>query len=66
MRRGVRRDNPNDTSDRAMLVNAEEASHRAALWELEGSSERTLPELFSTKYADLLKQPSDCLKKRIG
>ena len=61
-----RRDNPNDDSADAMLVNAQETSQRAALWELEGSLERTLPELFSSNYGDLLTESRRLLKERIG
>jgi hypothetical protein len=58
--------NPNDAAADAMLVNVEEASQRAALWELEGSIERTLPELFSSNYGDLLAESRRLLQARIG
>jgi hypothetical protein len=61
-----RRENPDDASASAMLVNAEEGSQRAALWELEGSLERTLPELFSSNYGDLLMESKRLLQERIG
>ena len=61
-----RRDNPNDASADALLLNAQETSQRAALWELEGSLERTLPELFSSNYGDLLTESRRLLKERIG
>lgn len=61
-----RQNNPNDASAEAMVVNAEETAQRAALWELEGSLERTLPELFSSNYGDLLMESRRMLKERIG
>jgi hypothetical protein len=61
-----RRNNPNDASADVMLVNAEEASQRAALWELKGSLERTLPELFSSNYGDLLTESRRLLQARVG
>jgi hypothetical protein len=61
-----RRANPADSSAGAMLVSAGDGSHRAALWELEGSLERTLPELFSSNYADLVAASKRLLNERIG
>ena len=61
-----RRKNPNDASADAMLINAKDASQRAALWELEGSLERTLPELFSSHYGDLLAESRRLLQTRVG
>ena len=61
-----RKDNPNDSSASAMLVNAQDGPQRAALWELEGSLERTLPELFSSNYADLVEASRRLLNERIG
>lgn len=49
-----RRSNPDDSSANPMIVHAESQSQRAALWQLEGSLERTLPELFSSNYGELL------------
>lgn len=50
-----RKSNPDDSSALPMLVNAENHSKRVALWQLEGSLERTLPELFSSNYDELLR-----------
>jgi hypothetical protein len=61
-----RRKNSNDASADGMLVNAEEASQRAALWELEGSIERILPELFSSNYGELLTESRRLLQARVG
>lgn len=49
-----RTNNPDDSSALPMVVNAESYSQRLALWRLEGSLERTPPELFSSKYGQLL------------
>lgn len=61
-----RRTNPHDSSAAAMLVSAEDGSQRAALWEFEGSLERTLPELFSSNYADLVAASKRVLNERIA
>lgn len=37
-----------------MLINAGEVAQRMALWQLEGSLEKTLPELFFPKYDELV------------
>ncbi len=61
-----RKDNPNDSSAGAMLVNAQEGSQRAALWELEGSLERTLPELFPATMLIFLRRLGDCSANESG
>ena len=57
-----RKSNPNDDSLSPMLVPANELSERIALWHLEGALERTLPELFSSNYADLLRDSKTLLE----
>jgi hypothetical protein len=49
-----RKSNPNDASANPMPIFAHEHAQRVALWQLEGALERTLPELFSSNYAELL------------
>jgi hypothetical protein len=49
-----RESNPDDSSAGPMLINAGETAQRMALWQLEGSLEKTLPELFFPKYDELL------------
>jgi len=46
--------NPDDSSASPMQVTAEDHAQRAAFWKLEGALERTLPELFSSNYDELL------------
>ena len=57
-----RKTNPNDNSANAMHVTANEHSERVALWQLEGAFERTLPELFSRNYAELLRESKRLLE----
>jgi|HubBroStandDraft_4_1064222.scaffolds.fasta_scaffold218122_2 hypothetical protein len=59
-----RKSNPDDTSAGAMLVPANEHSERIALWQLEGALERTLPELFSNNYTELLRESKTHLENR--
>ena len=56
-----RRDNPSDSSALPMVVEGQSHSQRAALWQLEGSIERTLPELFSSNYEQLLQDAKSVL-----
>ena len=49
-----RRANPSDANAGPMVVNAGSHSERLALWRVEGSLERTLPEVFSSNYEELL------------
>ncbi len=60
-----RKANPSDASADAMLVPANEHSERIALWQLEGALERTLPELFSSNYPELLRESKTLLEKRV-
>lgn len=57
-----RKSNPNDDSPSPMLVPANEHSERTALWQLEGALERTLPELFASNYAELLRESKTLLE----
>jgi len=59
-----RKSNPNDDSASPMLVPANEHSERIALWQLEGALERTLPELFASNYAELLRESKTLLENR--
>lgn len=56
-----RKTNPNDDTASPMLLHAETRAQRVALWKLEGSLERTLPELFSSNYEELLAESSRIL-----
>lgn len=56
-----RKSNPNDDSASPMLGPANEHSDRIALWQLEGALERTLPELFSSNYVELLRESKTTL-----
>jgi len=47
-----------------MQVPANEHSERIALWQLEGALERTLPELFSNNYTELLRESKTLLENR--
>ena len=49
-----RRTNPDDAAASPMVVKASSQSERVALWQVEGSIERTLPEVFSSGYDELL------------
>jgi hypothetical protein len=49
-----RRANPDDATASPMVVNASSQSERAALWQVEGSIEKTLPEVFSAEYEELV------------
>jgi len=49
-----RRANPNDANADPMVVMAYSQSERVALWKVEGSTEKTLPEVFSSDYEELL------------
>ena len=46
--------NPDDATAGPMVVKATSQSERVALWQVEGSIEKTLPEVFSSKYKELL------------
>jgi hypothetical protein len=47
-----------------MLVPANEHSERIALWQLKGALVRTLPELFSSNYKELLRESKTLLENR--
>jgi hypothetical protein len=49
-----RTDNPDDATAEPMLVCVDQHAARRALWQLEGAIERTLPEVFSKDYEELL------------
>ena len=51
-----RKNNPNDSSAGPQSVEAREFAQRKALWRLEGALERTLPEIFSSNYSELLSE----------
>lgn len=55
--------NSDDSSASPMLVNAAEHEQRVALWHPEGALERTIPEIFSANYADLVKSSKKLLSK---
>jgi hypothetical protein len=57
-----RKSNPNDASAAPMQVTAKEHAQRVALWRFEGALERTLPELFSSNYAELLRDSKGLLE----
>jgi hypothetical protein len=58
--RGVNQD---DATANPMLVSAGRHSERVALWQIEGSIERTLPEVFSSNYNELLSAAHGMLSK---
>jgi len=47
-----------------LVVKAAQHGQRIALWHLEGSLERTLPELFSADYDELLAEAMQDLESR--
>lgn len=49
-----RRANPDDATAAPMTVAARTHAERVALWQIEGGIERTLPEVFSSNYEELL------------
>lgn len=51
-----RKENPNDITAGQMTISAGTHADRMALWKLEGALERTLPELFSSNYEELLRE----------
>jgi hypothetical protein len=57
-----REENPDDGSADPMLVEAGELAQRRAIWLLEGALERTLTELFSSNYAELLSEANRILE----
>jgi hypothetical protein len=59
-----RKENPEDSSAGPMTVYADDHADRVALWHLEGALERTLPELFSSNYEELLKKSRTTLGKK--
>lgn len=59
-----RKSNRDDASASAMLVLANEHSERIALWQLEGALEKSLPELFSSSYTELLRESKTLLESR--
>ena len=61
-----RENNPNDDSASPMFIEAVEYSQWVSIWQLEGSLERTLPELFSSDYEQLLSEARLLLTKLAG
>ena len=57
-----RKSNPDDASASAMLVPANEYSERIALWQLEAALERTLPEVLSSNYTELVRESKSLLE----
>ena len=56
---------PEDSTAAPLVVNAIRHGERVALWHLEGSSiERTLPELFSPEYSDLVEESLRALERQ--
>ena len=49
-----RKVNPDDASASPMVLEAGHPAQRMAIWRLEGAFERTLPDLFSSNYRELL------------
>jgi hypothetical protein len=47
-----------------LLVQANEHSEQIVLWQLEGVLEKTLPELFSSNYTELLRESKTLLESR--
>lgn len=43
-----------DLSDQSFVLSKPDPGERVALWRLEGEIERTLPEIFSPEYRDLI------------
>ena len=43
-----------DLSDESFVLSKPDAGERVALWRLEGEIERTLPEIFSSDYRELI------------
>lgn len=56
--------NPEDSSAGTLCVEAREFAQRKAPWRLEGELERTLPELFSSNYPELLSEAKRLLEMR--
>ncbi len=48
------KEDPNNSRDSPMLINATEPEQRVAFFQLEGALERTIPELFAANYDELL------------
>lgn len=57
-----RKGNPDDNSAGPLFVEAREFAQRNPLWRLEGALERTLPEIFSSNYSDLLSEATRALE----
>ena len=55
--------NPDDRNAEALVVSANSHAERMALWKLEGALERTLPEVFSSNYSELLEQSRERLDR---
>ena len=55
--------NPDDRSADPMVISANNHAERIALWKLEGALERTLPEVFSSNYEELLEQSREFLNQ---
>jgi hypothetical protein len=51
-----RKSNPDDATADPMMIAAQTHAERVAFWKLEGALERTLPELFSSNYGELLEE----------
>jgi hypothetical protein len=57
--------NPDDSAASPLVVSAVRHGERRALWHLEGSIERTLPELFAADYSNLVEQSLRYLEAKI-
>jgi hypothetical protein len=51
-----RESNSDDATADLMAIAAQTHAERVAFWKLEGALERTLPELFSSNYRELLEE----------
>jgi hypothetical protein len=58
--------NPDDTSANPMVVEASHPAQRMAIWQLEGAFERTVPELFSSNYRELLVESEQFITRGTG
>ncbi len=54
-----------DLSDESFVLSKPDSGERVALWRLEGEIERTLPELFSPDYLDLIAEEKRCLTQEL-
>lgn len=56
-----RKNNPNDASKAAMILEAKTLGQRRALWHLEGAIERTLVQIFHPDYKNLVQEADGLL-----